>query len=78
MLAPRHYWNDEYIKTITDWAQQHGVPRAVQRHQKGDEIYMCTLLAGSIKDLPVDSIVHPWDATGIPGALWVMSLLLSP
>ena len=29
-----------------------------------------TLLAGAIKDLPVDSIVHSWDATGIPQALW--------
>ena len=28
------------------------------------------LLAGAIKDLPVDSIVCSWDATGIPRALW--------
>ena len=28
------------------------------------------LLAGAIKDLPVDSIVRSWDATGIPRALW--------
>ena len=26
VLAPRHNWNDEYIKTVTDWAWQHRVP----------------------------------------------------
>ena len=28
------------------------------------------LLPGAIKDLPVDSIVRSWDATGIPRTLW--------
>ena len=34
---PRHNWKDEYIKTITDWARQHGVAGALRRHQRGDE-----------------------------------------
>ena len=34
LSAPRHNWSDEYIKTVTDWARQHGIAGAVQRHQR--------------------------------------------
>ena len=37
LSAPRHNWKDEYIKTTTDWARQHGVAGALQRHQQSDE-----------------------------------------
>ena len=105
LSAPRHNWKDEYIKTITDGARQHGVAGALRRHQRGDErehklgyhtvygwlkyfqkkgdyfhtqkpgrkrilSHLYALLAGAIKDLPVDSIVRSWDAIGIPRALW--------
>ena len=37
LSAPRHNWKDEHIKTFTNWARQHGVARALQQHQRGDE-----------------------------------------
>ena len=31
LSAPRHNWSDECIKTVTDWARQHGIAGGCQR-----------------------------------------------
>ena len=31
-----HMWSNEYTRVVTDWAREHGIRGAIQRHEKGE------------------------------------------